>query len=75
MKSIRTALSASHAWLAPRPVISLIGSGTIPARLGNLANLEELYLNENQLTGCVPLGLQGVEIIDFTDLGLPFCTN
>ena len=32
-------------------------TGEIPAELGDLTNLEELYLNNNQLTGEIPAEL------------------
>ena len=48
-------------------------SGEIPAELGNLTNLERLYLHGNQLTGCIPQDLQGVPSNDLSELGLPFC--
>ena len=32
-------------------------TGAIPAELGNLANLEELTLDDNQLTGAIPAEL------------------
>ena len=47
--------------------------GEIPTELGSLANLELLALGGNQLTGCIPHGLQDVANNDFPDLGLPFC--
>ena len=36
-------------------------SGEIPAELGNLANLEQLRLNDNQLTGQIPSALGRLE--------------
>ena len=45
----------------------------LPAELGNLTNLEELYVGENQLSGCIPEGLRGVPYGDYFVLGLPFC--
>ena len=38
-------------------VVHLPLSGVIPPELGNLANLERLYLNQNQLSGSLPHGL------------------
>ena len=48
-------------------------SGEIPADLGSLANLEWLWLKENQLSGCVPEGLRDVATNDLRWLRLPFC--
>ena len=49
-------------------------SGEIPPELGNLANLTELYLQENQLSGCVPNGMLGQLSSTFSNLGgLPPC--
>ena len=48
-------------------------TGEIPAELGNLSNLERLYLGANQLTGCVPAGLRDVPFNDLAGLGLDFC--
>ncbi len=48
-------------------------SGSIPPELGDLANLTQLHLSRNQLTGCVPAALRNVPSNDFTALGLPFC--
>ena len=41
--------------------------------LGSLANLEWLWLKENQLSGCVPEGLRDVATNDLRWLRLPFC--
>ena len=41
--------------------------------MGNLSNLERLYLSFNQLSGCIPEGLRDVRSNDFSSLGLPFC--
>ena len=50
-------------------------AGLIPADLGSLANLKDLYLNENGLTGQVPpgLGLPSIEylFLDNNDLAGP----
>ncbi len=46
----------------------------IPAELGSLSNLKWLYLNGNELSGCVPGSLE--QQLDFRDSdlgGLPFC--
>ena len=50
-------------------------TGSIPKELGNLSNLQELYLGGNLLTGCVPDGLRDVPNNDFVKLGLPFCSE
>ena len=51
-------------------------TGTIPTELGNLANLEYLYLNGNQLRGCVPASLQNQLDQGNTDLGdLSYCAS
>ena len=65
-------------------------TGAIPEELGNLVALQNLYLNGNQLSGCVPDGLRaGLTNHDFIAVdanrdgdtadtgdtpGLPFCT-
>ena len=43
-------------------------SGTIPVELGNLANLQVLYLHGNQLTGAIPVELGN--LANLTDLFL-----
>ena len=43
-------------------------SGEIPAELGNLGNLLELYLNDNQLTGEIPSWL--VRLTELKELSL-----
>ena len=48
-------------------------TGSIPPELGNLANLEWLYLAGNQLEGCVPSQLNDVDRHDLELLGLPPC--
>ena len=53
-------------------VATVVESGEIPPELGNLNNLYGLLLAGNQLTGCVPAGLQDASSNDFDDLGLPF---
>ena len=47
----------------------------IPSELGNLPNLIELHLDDNQLTGMIPASLKDVPINDFSALGLPFCDD
>ncbi len=50
--------------------------GNIPSELEGLTNLEWLWLGgTNQLTGCVPEGLRGVQGGDLSTLNLPFCTS
>ena len=44
-------------------------TGEIPAELGSL---EGLWL-ANQLTGCIPNGLRGIETNDLAQLGLDYC--
>ena len=48
-------------------------TGEIPAELGNLANLRTLLLAGNQLTGCIPDGLQAVPDSDLPELDVPLC--
>ena len=48
-------------------------SGGIPPELGSLANLQRLFLQRNQLSGCVPQGLSGIPETDLGTLGLPPC--
>ena len=51
-------------------------SGEIPPELGNLANLVELDLDGNQLSGCIPDSLRDQLNLGRSDLGgLPFCSN
>ena len=47
-------------------------TGEIPPELGNLANLEYLAIDENQLTGCVPNSLS-VQLVYSGPGGLQFC--
>ena len=47
--------------------------GLIPPELGNLSQLQTLWLSENQLTWCTPAGLRDVPWNDFDQLGLPYC--
>ena len=48
-------------------------NGSIPSELGNLANLERLYLRDNQFSGCVPVELLDMTSNDVASLGLPSC--
>ena len=48
--------------------------GEIPSELGDLSNLESLYLSGNRLSGCIPEGLRDVKDNDLDDLVLPFCS-
>ena len=48
-------------------------SGEIPPELGNLTNLQRLYVSENQLSGCIPPALRDVWLNDLIRLGLPHC--
>ena len=41
--------------------------------MGSLAGLEELFLGENGLTGCIPGGLRDVPLNDLAQLGLDYC--
>ena len=38
-------------------------TGPIPAQLGDLANLEELYLSNNQLSGAIPAELGALSML------------
>ena len=40
-------------------------SGSIPSELGNLANLESLWLNDNQLSGSIPPELGNLDNLDY----------
>ena len=42
-------------------------SGELPAELVNLANLTRLYLDGNQLSGCVPSSLSGRLDMEYSD--------
>ena len=48
-------------------------TGEIPSSLGELPLLEALYISDNRLTGCIPVGLRGLEADDFDEMDLPFC--
>ena len=49
-------------------------SGKIPAELGSLSNLTELYFSGNELSGCVPGSLEDQLVSDYSELGdLPYC--
>ena len=43
--------------------------------MGSLYQLFYLWLNNSQLTGCIPFILTDVPVNDFTRLDLPFCDN
>ena len=43
-------------------------SGEIPAELGGLSNLEELFLGDNRLTGTIPSELGGLSNLTYLDL-------
>ena len=49
--------------------------GEIPEELGDLSSLQLLTLSGNALSGCIPALLRGVGQNDFSELGLPFCTQ
>ena len=49
-------------------------SGEIPPELGSLANLTDLLLQDNALSGCVPGSLEDQLNLNNSDLGgLSFC--
>ena len=48
-------------------------TGPIPAELGNLADLEAIYLGGNQFSGCIPNWLRDVQVGDLSTLGLQYC--
>ena len=50
-------------------------SGPVPAELGNLKNLTQLVMRNNQLTGCIPSSLkEQLTYPQYSNLqGLDFC--
>ena len=48
-------------------------AGEIPAWLASLDELEYLYLEGNDFTGCIPTGLMDLEYHDLDRLGLTEC--
>ena len=50
-------------------------SGTTPAEVGDLSNLEEPSLSGNQFTGCVPQALADVDRNDIDELGVEVCKD
>ena len=48
-------------------------TGTIPHGLGELLNLQFLYLSGNDLSGCIPESLRLIRGHDLDGLGLPYC--
>ena len=48
-------------------------SGEIPPEMANLANLREVYIAGNRLTGCYPAVWKPVDGDDFADSGLAPC--
>ena len=48
-------------------------TGEIPSELGGLSNLMELWLDGNQLSGCIPEGLRDITFNDLVLLNLPDC--
>ena len=48
-------------------------TGSLPEELGNLDNLQTLYLSGNQFTGCIPPALRDVDENDLDRLDLPNC--
>ena len=53
------------------PLQEPVAAGRSPAELSNLANLENLWLSGNRLSGCVLARLQGQLYMGFSDLGKP----
>ena len=48
-------------------------TGPIPSELGNLANLQDLELRDNQFSGYVPVKLLDMTSNDVARLGQPSC--
>ena len=48
-------------------------TGPIPSELGNLANLQDLELRDNQFSGYVPVKLLDMTSNDVASLGQPSC--
>ena len=47
-------------------------TGSIPAALGQLTNLQVLWLRNNDFSGCIPASLEAIPNNDL-ELGLSFC--
>ena len=53
-------------------------SGEIPAELGELIELDQIFLGgTNSLSGCLPAALESLDTLgdDLDTLGLEFCAN
>ena len=50
-------------------------TGEIPEELGELPDLQAVFLSGNSFTGCIPSAWRTIGVNDFVWLGLEFCTG